>query len=572
MKLSIYMLNKTTTQVQAISAFIKSDIGEVKKKRLKKSEINGYRKGLLFYQEIPSEPWWFKVVNENFLSNPLKMKKSIEYRAVVILQINRNFMALSFNNGILLVDRKYIRDDFGFIVAEQLLTNKTISKVDSVEVSETIMNISKNSHRGIPVHSINNSSLTAIVSIAGKDSERKSLYGKYKLDIDFTGNIRKNLIDSLKKLSNLYRKRSKNVHVEGNLKKIADKQIIENLDNELAQQIIDFYDLLYEKQKGEIPLSKVQNLFLNFGSLFEETIITGLGKPYTLGSENDIVAYIERLCRKLKQRKDNQGFEINLNSVITKLKRDRIFLKDMEKNVEVESDSVFNALIAEYPLKGDKLYKAILIQGNWYYISIDYYAGLKSNLEKQMRSTSNIEFIPFLKNYKEKKNGKLVYSEGVYNDKLALANDCGLLDKNFLKFNKETMDKYDLKNSSKIEACDLLKYDDSSKTLTLVHNKVHENPSGISHLCTQVNICADLITNQDTKKEFIKFLNKESGYNIPTNISRDKVHIILGIIDKQKKIGEAFSILEMKALNDCFNNLKNAGILSMLELIPTHKK
>ncbi|MGA3493547.1 hypothetical protein ACA583_15940 [Lactiplantibacillus plantarum] len=46
MKLSIYMLNKTTTQVQAISAFIKSDIGEVKKKRLKKSEINGYRKGL----------------------------------------------------------------------------------------------------------------------------------------------------------------------------------------------------------------------------------------------------------------------------------------------------------------------------------------------------------------------------------------------------------------------------------------------------------------------------------------------------------------------------------------------
>ncbi|MYL57563.1 hypothetical protein GLW20_08590 [Virgibacillus halodenitrificans] len=117
--------------------------------------------------------------------------------------------------------------------------------------------------------------------------------------------------------------------------------------------------------------------------------------------------------------------------------------------------SIYKAINFETTLRAKKY---ILVSGNWYEIDKQFYSKLKSDIDGINPPDNTIEFMNF--NSRShckwvKRNGEdfLQADEGKYNENLAEENQILMLDRKDYSVDKQTMDRYGLKNQSSIEIC-----------------------------------------------------------------------------------------------------------------------
>ena len=235
---------------------------------------------------------------------------------------------------------------------------------------------------------------------------------------------------------------------------------------------------------------------------------------------------------------------------------------------------IYNSIIAElridYPKDKHKdSFNALLVSGKWYYVSRDYYAELEKWLDKNLNTNFNYCGINFIAFEDKDKDSRGFLSEGVYNQRLAQRNNIYDMDKKNYHISQHfNTRKY--KRLSQVELCDVLKYDDESNEIYLIHNKRYGGAPGISHLVTQANISLDILLDKEEGPKAIQHINNKVGSQlIPLELKREQISIILGIITNQKgkKTKEIFTILEMKALETCIRNIKNQGVNIKIQLI-----
>lgn len=342
MRLSIYMLNKTDKDISAISKFARTDtIYDIEKKYFNKQEIRNYRKGVIFYTKLKSNHRWLDEISPLFRS-PLPDINRYEYRLVMVLQINRRYMAISFNNGISLIQEKYIDRDFGYIMAQNLLNSSYLLGYDSINIGENIINSKNYSSNKISLHEVNfkdNNYFRSIESLSGRDSNSNQLEGKYGLSIIFKGDISDELIDFLIKLSNEYiqfQKKGEQL-IESDMFRINDKSLIRHLDFKLSEQISNIAWKLKEgKNLSPGLISNIKfNLDIESMDNFEGYIIEGVGYPLTRVVPNiDKDNYFERLSLYLIE---NNKYK-DLDYIFNKIKSNKIIMKyrdDVNKSISI---------------------------------------------------------------------------------------------------------------------------------------------------------------------------------------------------------------------------------------------
>lgn len=577
MRLSIYLLHNPKGQKAVLKNFIldEYDNKPIKSKSLNGSKISEYRKGMFFYQEfIRKQPDWIDGIN-NLLFKPLTEYENKDIRSVLILQVNRRHFALSFNSGISMVKSESIDYNFGFDIAKKLLDEKKISGYYSTDFSENIINTKKDSSSFIPTHIINNrKNLSIVNSISGNSSGeiKTRIIGKYNLVIDFKKDLITDLIPYLRNLSNTYFDKDKSsISVLNTLSQIKEDSVIEYLDNCLFTNIYDWSEHL--KVESHLRDTFLADIFLNINydwdeESFSHYSIDGLGYQSEKKFDSlDKKSYFERLCNQFKK----SDKELTKEYVINKLKRDNIYIHSTDSTDKKKITNIYNALVLSYPLpKKDLERKGILISGKWFYIHKDYYLELENEIDRYKNNYHDIKFSGFSKRDKTSPPKQIRLDEGVYNTRMAEEHDLKLLDQCFYYYPEEVKIA-GFKPQSKIEPCDLLKYDSENNKLVMWHIKRGTTAQGISHLTTQAETSAALLFDKEQRKDFITFINsKVVDLIIPDNIKPEDITIILGITKKKpdNNIRDIFSLLEMNALKRCLNNLYSQGFNVSLNLIP----
>lgn len=571
MRLSIYLLHNQKNKNGALKNFLldKYDGNPITQKSLYKPDIPGFRKGLFFYQEFTKKkPEWITKVNDVLYKPLTNNYENDDIRAVLVLKINRRHFALSFNSGISMVKSEFIDYNFGFNVARKILDEKKIASYYSTDFSEKIINTKKNSNSFIPTHVLNDrKNLSIVNSISGNGAGdiQSRVVGKYSLVVDFKGNLKTDLIPYLTKLSNTYiDKNKKGISVLNNLSQVKEKEILDHLNNCLFEDILKWSEYLKVKEnKNSLPLHYLENIFLNTNYDLDEEIFSGYsidGLGYKSEKIFDVINkydYFERFCNQIKKNSK----EINKDYVLNKLKRDAIYANFKNSSEKKKISNVYNSIVVTYSLpKGDIERKGILISGKWFYISKNYYYDLETEINRYKNKFQDIK----LSSYK-----KIDTGEGSYNVRMSEKYNLSLLDKNTYPYPKD-MKKVGFKSHSRIEPCDLLKYNSEENKLIMWHIKRGVSAAGISHLTTQAEASAALLFDKEQRKDFINFINTEDAtLNIPTNIKPENITIILGITKKkpENSIRNIFSLLELTSLKRCLTVLYSQGFNVSLELI-----
>lgn len=575
MKLSIYLIKQNFSD----KLFKLKEDKSIKSKEIQfenektKNNING----LILYQEKTYSQKWLNQINkfidkENFFDiNPYNL-----YRVALILNIENNIFVISFNNGINLINSSYIDYKFGFNTAREMIDSNNIFKYESLNISSEILNIKKRSNKNIPVYKINDMrEIQIIESITGKEINNKKkkwtkISGKNNLLIDFKVDPNPiQIIEYLTNISKLYlnpKKYKKNNYCFENLNTKENKDSKEKFDNELIKSL-KIIIKNYKKNK-KLNFSDIYYFKFNINEYndyeyddFKGFNISGLGLSSNNLIENlSIIYFFERFSKYIldKNKLDDDKY------IMDKLKRDKISL--IFENGKKISKNIYNCFIFELPNIKNYDYRTVLISGRWYSINKNYYKFVYSSLENYENKIENLNFIDFKNNHKSK-NGNL--SEAEYNVELSKSNkDLILFDQIFYYPKKKQFNKISI-TRSKIEPCDVLKYDENKNELYLIHIKRKNGASNTSHIATQVETSTNLILNESTKREFIEFLNaklKENTKNdkkqIPTDIPVEKINIVFGFITKKynNSLKNIFSLLEAQSLSRVINDLKYKGI------------
>lgn len=574
MRLSIYMLNKTYPDMTVISDFIirEDETNKMKqtvyRKSLKKQEIFGYDdnvSALLFYEEIMRSHDWINNINEILQKGLIKNDWKV-YRAVIIFKINRRFIALSFNGGIHLIQDKYIDEEFGLNIVQKLIKKEEILEYSSIGISETIINTKKQSNINIPYYQINNrDDMSIIRSISGKtDLNGKKISGMRNLDLDFSGDLKKDLIPLLREIIDIYYLEElgpDNILIKNKVNEVKNIELKKKLDLMLVDQIKELVQEV--RSNHEINVRSIKNFKFNIPNYldgkYESFKITGLRYNYT---EIKMHEYMERLADSLRRKNK----EVDNNYILKKIKRDKIIMLDANGESGPEL-TIYKSLVAEYNLEDSDCETAILISGKWYLVNKDYYKLLSESLKSAINLNSEIKNIKFLDRRKSE-------DELEFNERLAIENEAELLDEKWYRF-EDDLKGTTLNKRSKIEPCDVLKYDDQGN-LIMIHSKIGLSPAPISHLSTQANISTELILHKKSSENFINKINElcGNGKGIPLNITREKITVILLIILKDNKkidknVINKLTILNMRSLFDSIHNISSQGVNVVLKFVNT---
>lgn len=587
MRLSIYNLLKPSTSSGkiALQDFIMDSYMDlpIERKTLKKHHITDYQKAMMFYQEITQEPpeWLMKInslLNVPFESDNYTQNK---VRAVIILLVNRRYFALSFNSGIAMVKSEYINYDFGFEVARKLVDDVKISGYYSTDISERIINTNRNSAHFIPTHVINDRrNLSAVNSISGTGSGeiKTKITGKYNLVVNFNKDLKTNLIPYLKQISNIYFSDShSSIPISTGLNEIKDPNEIDFLNRSLVKDIMEWSEYLFKNK--ELPskfFAKPISFNINHQILENNLLnysITGLGSNYIYSAEElNTQNFFNRFCYYIND-KDKATDE---KYILDKLKRDNIYL--ISDDDQRKLDVVYNSLIVRYPLsQEDSDKEAILISGKWFSLSKNYYIELEDIIEEFKDHYQKVKLPGYSKNDK---------NEYAYNKRIAKSNKFKLLDETWYRY-PETLKSNNFNSYSKIEPCDLLNYEESEdlteRSLVLFHIKRGGSAQGISHLTTQAETSANLLSDDYAKIDFIKFMNSQRPNddmdnmpdigdmpNIPTDIKPEEITIVLGITQKNHRgsLRNTLTLLELNALSRSLMDIRSKGFNVSLNILP----
>jgi uncharacterized protein (TIGR04141 family) len=550
----------------------------------KQSIVGAVEKGIIFlYEEVLPYPEWGDYLNTISEKKKIKLSPKKSSKAVVFLTINspeKKTFALTFGNGVSLLDNEYIVPDFGLKVSKSLLEIKQIISIDTTSLDKKFFNTKKQSTAFLmPEKLLEYGTQSIVRNVHGtfeEFNERFSLGGNeslnFKGDIDLTSDLGK----WLTQFANLYTNQQNNLGLSDDLVPVGKKEK-QALDDKLAEKILNIINTSPITGRQVSSLKIAPNATFDLDD-FNGFFISGLGYKNSMFSSEffiDEVNFFERFKRQLKPNNKN------VSGVLRKLKTDKIHRK-IHSNGDLEPIcSIYKAISYEITYKSNQY---VLVSGTWYEIDKDYYSNLQKDIDaiEAPKDNKPIRYIDFdsKKHFKMvRKQGNTVpqASEGTYNEELAKENYILLLDQQDYRVDPKTMKRYGFKTKSSIELCDVIYFDYQS--IQFVHVKRHSNAAGTSHLLTQALVASEAFLN-DTN-EVIKHINlkieqfnkQNPTYSIRKLSFKDqRKEVVLVIIDKKKNIQKSnsklLSLLEMISLRENIRSLEHLGFKCYLKFIP----
>jgi uncharacterized protein (TIGR04141 family) len=238
---------------------------------------------------------------------------------------------------------------------------------------------------------------------------------------------------------------------------------------------------------------------------------------------------------------------------IESLKRDRLFVHDVEGNIT--EHSVYRCIYFEI-VDGDKT--KVIFDGKWYEVDATFIGRIAKTLD--LLQISTLKF-PAVEVWDEGGESK-IESEGDYNARAAATHGYFLLDRKLVKTDRAT---------SPIELCDLL-----TPAKQLVHVKHRKGGSaGLSHLFAQGGVAAEIMLGD---KEFrkkartvLRQVHPAAGNLVPLDTIRSADYEIVFLI-----LGEGSATLKQNLpffskvnLSKAFENLTQRGFKVSVAGVPT---
>jgi len=188
--------------------------------------------------------------------------------------------------------------------------------------------------------------------------------------------------------------------------------------------------------------------------------------------------------------------------------------------------------------------------GIWYQVKKEFSDSIDKDIHELITNPLNINIKynkdTLLTKYKRKtKSEKYEYwFNSELRDYLNTSGKSALLDTDIIQ-----MEGYD-----KIEVCDVL-YRDKEKNVFLFHNKYNYGSCSLSHLFSQGNVSAQLLTDQSFRKKVnVKIDDENLKFPIDDSYNSKNYTIVYGIIMKPNKKGvfsiPLFSKINLKIFTD----------------------
>lgn len=440
-----------------------------------------------------NKPKWTEII-EYFSDKDIEIDCNVSNKALLLLRINGRIFALTFGYGRSFLIDENIEKDFGLKTALNLIDTNKIKSINSATIEDLVVYTQKQSgfateQSSFDINTINDI-MTSVTGTTKNDSLAIRISGKDSLLVTIKMSIselKEKLccyLDAYK--SNYYKKNG--FDWIDNIREVRDKNLKENLENELIR-------LIKKKELNNIYISPSENIDWMDSIGF---VLTGMNKK-----KDDSVSYeyeidIEKYISCFKENCD----------YLSKLKRDKLKRIDLNEN-EQELGSVYNSIIANIRFENNAF---VLNDGIWYKIDSSFYDSVIGFVSKIPKSSLNL---PVCKDTKE----------GDYNSNLSKEKGFALVDKKLTSVEG---------GHKSIEPCDLF-----TKNKQFIHVKNRHASAQLSHLFAQGRVSAQcFIEDEKFRHQLYEIVKKKLGndifdYKIKPN--PQEYEVVYAIISKYNK-------------------------------------
>ncbi|MBL8021062.1 MAG: TIGR04141 family sporadically distributed protein [Leptospirales bacterium] len=482
-------------------------------------------------------PWWKTFWK---ISNRLANKSA---DLIVILKHRGRTFAVTHGHGRYLLNPMSFENDFGLKCALNALDEGKIKGAAIFTPSDIGLRTRKQTGRETTFEQYDINILNSLLrDIAGKVNSR---FSQFFSSVDGADSLKFSYPHAAERLSrtlsilltlyNSTRYKKRGFKWIDNFRQVRDKADIAVLDGILLKKL--------NAQSRDVILAYPAVFDAHMNPAFKYGSVAKRGKTIGHYLELDIEKQYYTELSKLPNP-----------LTIDDLHKQSVILCDADTQKEVNSFRIYQCLYVDIR-SGVKQY--FLENGAWYLVDKDFLDEIENNIA-QLPVWTNV--IPYESALIASKSSRKQLQENTYNN---------LLQSHLAKYGKSViLDANEVYyRNGQVEVCDVLYTD--GKSFYLFHNKCKHGSSALSHLFSQGNTSAELLTDV----EFRKLANAKIGeptllFPTAVDLDRSKYHIVYGIISPKDKNGH-FSIPLFSRINlDLFvRNLRRFGYKVQLAYI-----
>lgn len=525
---------------------LKEDFKESRFHELDVEKHNNFKEGRIYIASTEENTVeWLDTLNsytKDSLEGDLYKNKS--NKAVLMLKYEKNeeekdyIFSLVYGYGRTMLDDRYIVKNFGLRTAINLIEERNIKSLNSLNISRDFIDIQRQalsyvSHSDLQV----NTNADILKSISGKapsSSNFSSMSGADNLRFSAKSDVI--LSELLEDVLNAYKSDSykqKGLEWIDHVQYVKEKEIISELDGVLLNHITN--------KSLENPII-APNKIVSYLDI-EGYFISGMNISHKIKENfyDDIPS--DQFWEYLYEKIEDENIE---DKIIDKLKSCSLYCWTNDSAHKISS--IYDSLFIEIDHNNEKFF---INNGDWFKIESAYYGYITNKID-------NIAIFsdPMVPSCAEN------WNEGEFNEKFAASNP-----NRFKLFDKKN---FHLPNygHSKIEPADII-----TTEKQFIHVKKGGSSANLSHLFAQGVVSAQLYKNE---KKFIKEINETFGEGYFK--SDDKIEVIYGIIDKRydKKASEILPFFSMINLSQHYDVLSSMGIKCQLlfieQKVPVYNK
>ena len=525
---------------------LKEDFKESQFHELDVEKHNNFKEGRIYIASTEENTVeWLDTLNsytKDSLEGDLYKNKS--NKAVLMLKYEKNeeekdyIFSLVYGYGRTMLDDRYIVKNFGLRTAINLIEERNIKSLNSLNISRDFIDIQRQalsyvSHSDLQV----NTNADILKSISGKapsSSNFSSMSGADNLRFSAKSDVI--LSELLEDVLNAYKSDSykqKGLEWIDYVQYVKEKEIISELDGVLLNHITN--------KSLENPII-APNKIVSYLDI-EGYFISGMNISHKIKENfyDDIPS--DQFWEYLYEKIEDENIE---DKIIDKLKSCSLYCWTNDSAHKISS--IYDSLFIEIDHNNEKFF---INNGDWFKIGSAYYGYITNKIDN-IAIFSN----PIVPSCAEN------WNEGEFNEKFAASDP-----NRFKLFDKKN---FHLPNygHSKIEPADII-----TTEKQFIHVKKGGSSANLSHLFAQGVVSAQLYKNE---KKFIKEINETFGEGYFK--SDDKIEVIYGIIDKRydKKASEILPFFSMINLSQHYDVLSSMGIKCQLlfieQKVPVYNK
>lgn len=502
---------------------LKEDFKESRFHELDVEKHNNFKEGRIYIASTEENTVeWLDTLNsytKDSLEGDLYKNKS--NKAVLMLKYEKNeeekdyIFSLVYGYGRTMLDDRYIVKNFGLRTAINLIEERNIKSLNSLNISRDFIDIQRQalsyvSHSDLQV----NTNADILKSISGKapsSSNFSSMSGADNLRFSAKSDVI--LSELLEDVLNAYKSDSykqKGLEWIDYVQYVKEKEIISELDGVLLNHITN--------KSLENPII-APNKIVSYLDI-EGYFISGMNISHKIKENfyDDIPS--DQFWEYLYEKIEDENIE---DKIIDKLKSCSLYCWTNDSAHKISS--IYDSLFIEIDHNNEKFF---INNGDWFKIESAYYGYITNKIDN-IAIFSN----PIVPSCAEN------WNEGEFNEKFAASDP-----NRFKLFDKKN---FHLPNygHSKIEPADII-----TTEKQFIHVKKGGSSANLSHLFAQGVVSAQLYKNE---KKFIKEINETFGEGYFK--SDDKIEVIYGIIDKRydKKASEILPFFSMINLSQHYD-------------------